>query len=74
VNGSDIGQFNLPYGITISEDLVYVVDEENKRVQVFDRTGKYLFQLNSNLDIRNVLIFHENAYANLGVTQVSLCH
>jgi len=62
VNGSDIDQFKRPYGITISEDLVYVVDRENKRVQVFDRTGKYLFQFNSNFFIGDVCILHENAY------------
>jgi len=31
VKGSDIGQFNRPHGIAISEDLVYVVDRKSAR-------------------------------------------
>jgi len=49
MKGSNPGQFNNVHGIAISKDLVYVVDTENDRVQVFDRIGKYLFQLNSQL-------------------------
>jgi DNA-binding beta-propeller fold protein YncE len=44
--GTDPGCFNIPHNIaTDAEGLVYVADRENHRVQVFDRQGRYQFQL-----------------------------
>ncbi len=41
--GSGPGQFKLPHGITIDRDnIIYVADRENGRVQKFDLDGKYL--------------------------------
>ena len=41
--GSGPGQFRLPHGITIDRDnIVYIADRENGRVQKFDLDGKYL--------------------------------
>ncbi len=41
--GSGPGQFRLPHGITIDRDnIMYVADRENGRVQKFDLEGKYL--------------------------------
>jgi DNA-binding beta-propeller fold protein YncE len=41
--GSGPGQFRLPHGITIDRDnIIYVADRENGRVQKFDLDGKYL--------------------------------
>jgi len=41
--GSGPGQFRLPHGITMDRDnIVYVADRENGRVQKFDLDGKYL--------------------------------
>ena len=42
--GSQNGEFNLPHGITVFQDRVYVCDRSNLRVQVFDLSGKYLDQ------------------------------
>jgi streptogramin lyase len=41
--GTGPGQFHLPHGITIDKDnILYVADRENGRVQRFDLDGKYL--------------------------------
>jgi DNA-binding beta-propeller fold protein YncE len=41
--GNGPGQFRLPHGITIDRDqIIYVADRENGRVQKFDLDGKYL--------------------------------
>jgi len=41
--GAGPGQFHLPHGITIDRDnVLYVADRENGRVQRFDVTGKFL--------------------------------
>ncbi len=41
--GSADGQFNLPHGVVIDwQDRVYILDRENRRVQVFNTQGKFL--------------------------------
>ena len=41
--GEGPGQFRIPHGICISaEGLIYVVDRENSRIQVFTPDGQYL--------------------------------
>jgi NHL repeat len=35
-SGAAEGQFWLPTGITIADDMVYVADSANRRVQVFE--------------------------------------
>lgn len=41
--GNKNGEFNIPHGICIdSDDNVYVADRENRRVQKFDKNGKFL--------------------------------
>jgi DNA-binding beta-propeller fold protein YncE len=41
--GSGPGQFHLPHGITIDkDDVLYVADRENGRVQRFDLNGNFL--------------------------------
>lgn len=43
--GTGPGEFNIPHGITLDEnENVVVADRENRRVQVFDSTGKFLRQ------------------------------
>jgi hypothetical protein len=43
--GSSPGRFSLPHSIAIdSKDRLYVADRNNARVQVFDRSGKFLAQ------------------------------
>ena len=40
--GSGDGEFDLPGGIVIQGDRVYVADQCNRRIQVFDRQGTFL--------------------------------
>ena len=41
--GTDNGQFHLPYSIAIdSTDKIYVVDKNNDRVQKFDNDGNFI--------------------------------
>ena len=44
--GNTEGQFNLPWGVETDKktDNIYVVDQCNYRVQVFNKEGKYLFK------------------------------
>ena len=43
VKGSDAGQFSLPEGISVdTTGNVLVADDDNKRIQVFDASGRYL--------------------------------
>ena len=45
-SGSSEGQFNLPFGVVSDyrTNNIYVGDQSNNRVQVFDEDGKYLFK------------------------------
>lgn len=46
--GSGPGQFNNPYGVAIDgNQIVYVTDETNNRIQKFDSTGVFLGQWGS---------------------------
>jgi len=43
--GNGEGEFNIPHAVSLDDKgNVYVADRENKRVQVFDSTGKFLKQ------------------------------
>ncbi len=42
MKGDGPGQFDLPHSIAINDDLVYVADRENARIQIFDLNGRYL--------------------------------
>ena len=44
--GETEGQFNLPWGVATDKktDNIYVVDQCNSRIQVFNKEGKYLSQ------------------------------
>ncbi len=43
-SGSEEGQFSGPTGIAVSDNLVFVADTGNERIQVFDLDGKFIFQ------------------------------
>jgi len=41
--GTGTGQFNTPHGIAVdAEDIVYVSDRGNRRIQVFDANGRHM--------------------------------
>jgi DNA-binding beta-propeller fold protein YncE len=43
--GTDPGQFQLPHNVAVdAQGRVYVTDRDNRRVEVFDSTGKFLSQ------------------------------
>ena len=44
--GKTEGQFNRPWGVSVDyiTDNIYVADQQNNRVQVLDRNGRYLFK------------------------------
>lgn len=43
--GNGEGEFNIPHAVSLDDaGNVYVADRENKRIQVFDSTGKFLKQ------------------------------
>ena len=44
--GETEGQFNRPWGVSVdyTTDNIYVADQQNNRVQVLDRNGRYLFK------------------------------
>jgi DNA-binding beta-propeller fold protein YncE len=42
--GTGDGEFDMPGGIAVRGDRVYVADQTNRRVQVFDARGKFLFK------------------------------
>jgi len=39
--GSDDGYFNMPCGITVANDMVYVSDRYNKRIQIFKNSSQF---------------------------------
>ena len=41
--GSELGQFIQPYDVVVVDELLYVADSNNNRVQVFDLDGQYQF-------------------------------
>lgn len=49
-HGGEEGQFNNARGIEVREDIIYVVDSGNKRVQVFDEYGTYQSSFNTEAD------------------------
>jgi len=40
--GKEQGQFDLPHGLTVDGDRVYVVDRRNRRIQIFDLQGRFV--------------------------------
>jgi len=64
-SGFNKGEFWHLYSITANEDRIYVVDKpwDKSRVQIFTRTGNYLFQFISDLKwFENICILQGTAY------------
>jgi len=47
VPGDQPGEFDLPHGISASNNRIYVADRGNSRVQVFDNKGTYISEWNA---------------------------
>ena len=49
-NGKGNDQLNYPFGVTVDNKTgnIYIADQSNNCVKVFDRTGKYLFKFGDN--------------------------
>jgi len=63
-------QFSL-FGITVSNDLVYVLDNSSECVQAFTRSGDYVFDVNISTSLlHHVLVVDDNAYVT---TQNGVC-
>ena len=44
--GKGAGQFNIPHGLAIDEnEMIYVADRQNNRIQLFDKNGTYHSEL-----------------------------
>ena len=52
VKGNGMGQLNCPRGVTIENETgnIYIADQSNNCLKVFDSTGKYLFKFGDNED------------------------
>ena len=49
------GEFIIPHGIAIDKnDIIYVADRQNNRVQLFDTTGKFLKELKNNEQVQQL--------------------
>jgi peptidylamidoglycolate lyase len=40
--GSGLGEFDIPHGLTISADIIYVADRGNARIQLFDINSNFI--------------------------------
>ncbi len=53
--GKKKGEFIIPHGIAIDKnDVIYVADRQNNRVQLFDTTGKFLKELKNNEQVEQL--------------------
>ena len=59
---SEEGMFNYPYGVAVDYQTgnIYVSDQYNSRVQVFNSTGRYLYKFGDNMDIPRSIAISEN--------------
>jgi sugar lactone lactonase YvrE len=70
--GTGPGQFSLPHSIWIDErDRVLICDRQNKRVQIFDRDGKYQsewhMQNPMQIYVRDGVMHIAHAYAEISI-------
>jgi peptidylamidoglycolate lyase len=62
--GSKPGEFNIPHAISLDKKgNVYVADRENKRIQMFDASGKFLKEYKGN-DFGNLYAVNFDTTAN----------
>ncbi len=53
--GNKPGQFIIPHGITIDKNnIIYVADRQNNRVQLFDTAGNYIRELKNDISVEQL--------------------
>ncbi len=53
--GNKPGQFIIPHGITINENnIIYVADRQNNRVQLFDTEGNFIKELKNDFNVEQL--------------------
>ncbi|MEO6612749.1 MAG: peptidyl-alpha-hydroxyglycine alpha-amidating lyase family protein [Chitinophagaceae bacterium] len=53
--GKNPGQFIIPHGITIDENnIIYVADRQNNRVQLFDTAGNFIRELKNDINVEQL--------------------
>ena len=53
--GSEPGEFIIPHGIAIDrENVIYVADRQNNRIQVFDTSGHFIKVLKNNVQVEQL--------------------
>jgi hypothetical protein len=64
--GSSPGEFKSPWGIIIYQNVVFVVDSGNKRIQAFTRDGKFIFEhiCDRSLDMGDIIIVDDYIFVN----------
>jgi len=51
--GRNDGDFRAPQGIAIQNELVYIAETWNNRIQIFDLNGKFIKKFGSNKDFNH---------------------
>lgn len=73
IKGTGPGEFNLVHNIVIdSKNIVYVIDRENKRIQLFDKDGEYLREWNNLGNPYGIVINKNDLYVTDGITGLIL--
>lgn len=52
--GNKPGEFNIPHGLAIANDTLYVADRQNNRVQLFDTSGRFLQELKNDVTVQQL--------------------
>ena len=60
---SEEGMFNFPYGVAVDYQTgnIYVSDDDNFRLQVFDSDGEYLYQFGDLMNCPRSIAISENS-------------
>ena len=58
--GEEPGKFNQPFDIEVYQNMVFVTDSGNNRVQIFDLQGNFLQEFGADFKIPHQLIIFDN--------------
>ena len=64
--GEEPGNFKNPWGIAIYQNIVFIVDSGNYRIQAFTSDGKFIFkhEYDKSMYLLDIIIFNDYAYLN----------